>query len=82
MQCRDMGWTLLVHRACTVSKREASPVPSLLMATTSSAVRACSVSTRSVTLRWASSSRSAFGSARGEEGRVMAPFTCCLCGKK
>ena len=58
---QDMGWTLLVHRACAVSKREASPVPSLMMATSSSAVRACSVSTRSATLRWASSSRSALG---------------------
>ena len=58
---QDMGWTLLVHRACTVSNREASPVPSLMMATSSSAVRACSVSTRSVTPRWASSSRSALG---------------------
>ena len=58
---QDMGWTLLVRRACTVSKREASPVPSLMMATSSSAVRACSVSTRSATLRWASPSRAALG---------------------
>ena len=26
--------------------------------------------------------RVSLGSARGEDGRVMAPFTCCLCGQK
>ena len=58
---QDMAWTLLVHRACTGSKREASPVPSLMMATPSSAVRASSVSTRSATLKWASSSVARMG---------------------
>ena len=58
---QDMGSTLLVHRACTGSKREASPVLSLMMATPSSAVRASSVSTRSATLKWASSSVAMMG---------------------
>ena len=47
---QDMVWTFLVHCACIVSRCEASPVLSLMMAMSSSAVRVCSASTRSATL--------------------------------
>ena len=51
-----------------------SVMPSLMMATSSSATHACSVSERKININ--------IGSARGEDGWVIAPFTCCLCGQK
>ena len=74
---QDMGWTLLVHRACIVSKREGEPNALAY----DGDVFKCSTCLLGFHAKCDAQMgeliKVSLGSARGEDGRVMAPFTCC-----